>query len=213
MVAVVLFLIAMTLAALLTAELFIVCMPGSLQRASGQNAYRLDGTLSKRRQSSELKAISKLRLDLWGVLAWLVFASTSLHALVELTFMPVSLAFINILDTKSVSSQRAIDDFAIQSQSDRSAKVVVNHADRQAAAVQIARNTPVLVVGMALWFVASMFFLGHGAMKSYRDFAKGVRRRADQYFHVDMSRMAIVGEEFAVGLAKEFLATTAEKKE
>ncbi|MGN6133321.1 MAG: hypothetical protein ACTHOU_02430 [Aureliella sp.] len=178
-------------------ELLVRCMPRALRRASLENCYRVDGTVSEHRQSREARAGMRLRRDLAAVFAYVLLVGNGFYFLVDKAVLPMSL-LSSAVSTYSPDMEDWKDALGrqwahVELPGQSAAPTAADDLD-----FALRRALPAVLACSLLLLGGICVFLRFGVMKAYRDFAKGVSARDEQYFKIDMTRMAVNGSEFAV---------------
>lgn len=183
-------------------EVLVRCMPRSLRRASLENCYRVDGTVSERRQSREGKARNRLRRDLTAVFAYvLLIGNGFLFAIDRLVIpVPVVVAALKLVDSDFDKWNRSLEqDRLTAALRDWHSHGRPAGADKDSVVSDSLRRVlPLVIVGTMVLILAVLVILYFGVIRAYREFATGVKTRDERYFKIDMSRMAVNGSEFAV---------------
>ncbi|MCC6510463.1 MAG: hypothetical protein IT423_15285 [Pirellulaceae bacterium] len=173
-------------------ELFVRCMPRSLRRASTQNCYRLDGTLSDHRSYREWRAHNRLRRDLLAVFVLVFLTGNALYFTVDKTIVGVPQAanmfWQKVAGGNDLMAPHVESEFQGALQAASGAR---DPTSLDAAWSDLRQKWPMIIVVGVIWFIGCCAFVGWGAMRSYHVFADGVNARSAEHFHLDMTRMSI----------------------
>lgn len=159
-------------------------LPRALSDFAEANCYRFDGTKSARRATAEVKALRKLRSDLWaiGVLCLLVggMAAAAFHFYV----IPIPVAARGLL-AFDVDPQKWKSNMKDQSV-DRdlegmlSSEYRVSPRDANKAARSLWQLAPVLLGAVMVLGFATVYLASRGYRRALAEYHRGLRARASK---------------------------------
>ncbi len=160
-------------------------MPGALRRASRENCFRVDGTRSERRTYLEFQGKNRLRLDMLAVMFLVFLSGNACYYLFDTYVAPVPSVALKVSEVVFGESESG----AVSNHEDQI--IESSQEGKLIDAERFERRWPLLVVVVVVWSAACLYLVSLGAMRAYRSFADGVRRRSDNYFRIDMTRVSI----------------------
>ncbi len=186
---------------LLSTEAFLILMvvgflfrgiPASLYKASRDNCYRIDGSISQRREARERAAKLKIRSDLFAILLIVALSGNllafAIHSLV--IPLPVATETLTLFSFDTNSWRDAIRERNLDRQ--YSEWVAIEHAGNSRIDPNqhfVKATFPVVVCAALAWLVGSFTVVWYAYLSTMREFNAGIKSRFTEYLNLDIGRM------------------------
>lgn len=193
--------LSMWLLVLFTEAIFILLVvrflyhgiPTVLIKASRDNCYRIDGSLSSAREIRERTAKAKIRSDLLVILFIVALSGNLLALAVNSVIIPLPVAAdtLSVFSFDTDSWREAIRARNLDSR--YSEWVAVEHAgeDRVFDPNQhfVKTSFPVVASIALAWLVGTCALIWYTYRGSLREFSTGITSRSTEYLNLDIGRM------------------------
>ena len=189
---------------LLSTEAFLILMvigflfrgiPASLCKASRDNCYRIDGSISSRREKRERAARAKIRSDLFAILLIVALSGNllalAIHSLV--IPLPVAAETLALFNFDADSWRDAIRDRSLDRQ--YSEWVAIEHAGNSHLDQKqhfVKATFPVVVCAALAWLVGSFVLIWYSYLSTMREYDRGIKVRFMEYLNLDIGRMQTI---------------------
>jgi hypothetical protein len=170
-------------------------IPSSLTKASRDNCYRMDGSISPRREARERTAKSKIRSDLFAILLmvalsgnWIALAINSL-----VIPLPVAAETLSAFSFDIDAWRNAIRDRNLDRQYSEWVAMEHDGGVKSDKNQHFVKATFPVVFGAALaWLVGSFLLIWHAYLSTMREYSAGIKSRFTEYLNLDIGRMQTV---------------------
>jgi hypothetical protein len=170
-------------------------IPSSLTKASRDNCYRMDGSISPRREARERSAKSKIRSDLFAILLmvalsgnWIALAINSL-----VIPLPVAAETLSAFSFDIDAWRNEISDRNLDRQYSEWVALEHDGGVKSDKNQHFVKATFPVVFGAALaWLVGSFLLIWHAYLSTMREYSAGIKSRFTEYLNLDIGRMQTV---------------------
>lgn len=166
-------------------EVLIGYLPWPLSEAMKRNCIRQDGSWSRKRENTELRAIEKLRWDVRVVLLLVLIPTTLLIYLVNDRVVPLNLGFSGI--SSMVSSDTASRGSLDLEKAKFNKWLKINSPNPSVHKRVLKDYWLIALVGGLIWFVGCCVAVKQTYLYQLKEFAVRIRRRGLEYIQYDRS--------------------------
>lgn len=167
-------------------------MPQGLITKAFDNCQRMDGSISHRREKTELKARSRIRSDLWAAFLGVAIVGNLFVGFVHTMVieLPIGLRALAAFDPNHEQFVANLKNSNVIADDATSRKARLGSRENTEASQRLLWNVwPIVLCVAILWFLASCYALAFAHRKSLEEYASGLKRRSKEYLMRDLSRI------------------------
>lgn len=172
----------------LCSEILASQLPWSLSSAMKRNSIRQDGSWSRKREKTELKAVEKLRWDIRVVMFLVLMPTTFLAYMIDREVVPLRVGFSGLFSLRATEGESIANLSDEENKFDKWSQTTSLHLDRDLHKRALWGLWPfALLIGL-IWIIGCCVTIRMTFIYQLKELAKGIERRGFHYIHYDRSR-------------------------